>query len=51
MVIKIKELNLDTSSISKLYWNQEKSLPEIGEIYKVNSGTLYRWVKRALRGN
>jgi len=44
-MMKIKELKLDPDSINKLHWEQNKSLPEIGILYKINSGTLYQWMK------
>ena len=37
--------NLIPKVISKLYWNEKKSLPEIGKIHRINSGTLHRWMK------
>jgi hypothetical protein len=40
------EICLDPHIIYKLYWEEKKSLPEIGNIYNLPSGTLHGWMKR-----
>ncbi|MBI2546838.1 MAG: hypothetical protein HYW23_00120 [Candidatus Aenigmarchaeota archaeon] len=32
--------------IRRLYWEDKKSLPEIGKLYRIDSGSLYRWMKQ-----
>lgn len=41
-----KELRLNPENIQKLYWKDMRSLPEIGKIYRIDSGSLHRWMKK-----
>lgn len=40
------KINLNHKTIYTLYWKENKSLPQIGKAFNVNSGNLYRWMKR-----
>ncbi len=39
------EAELTPEVIRRLYWEDKKSLPEIGKLYRIDSGSLYRWMK------